>query len=230
MLSSRAPNSEVCPSQRASFPSRMSLISATAMYPPPRTTPQRSGCTRSKSTSESGRAQPARVLRTAWSTTKVAVAPIIVTAPRTVLLSPRSRRPRKRRPPSSGRPARLRRRSSLMTAMWTAPPRMTGVASQTACATDIRKRSPTGPMSAQHPQRPWEDADREGPREPDLVAVAEEGEWALALDPRLDRSPHAERPARYGPPEPHRGERREERSKRLGREECQLEDAGTGVR
>src|SRR5438094_724354 len=30
MLSSRAPNSEVCPSQRASFPSRMSLISATA--------------------------------------------------------------------------------------------------------------------------------------------------------------------------------------------------------
>src|SRR5439155_1160232 len=40
-----------------------------------------------------------------------------------------------------------------------------GVASQTACATDIRKRSPTGPMSAQHPQRPWEDADREGPRD-----------------------------------------------------------------
>src|SRR5439155_7134328 len=30
MLSSRAPNSEVCPSQRASFPSRMSLVSATA--------------------------------------------------------------------------------------------------------------------------------------------------------------------------------------------------------
>src|SRR5207237_2051866 len=76
----------------------------------------------------------------------------------------------------------------------------------------------------------WQDADREGPREPELVAVAEEGEWALALDPRLDRSPHAERPARYGPPEPHRGERREQRSTRLGREECQLEDAVTVVR
>src|SRR5919198_2149424 len=201
--------------------------SSPAMYPPPRTTPQRSGCTRSKSTSESWRAQPARVTRTDWSTTTAAVAPIIVTAPRTVLLSPRIRRPRKRRPPSSGRPARPRRRSSLMTAMWTAPPRMTGTASQPACAIDIRKRSPTGPMSAHHPQRAWEDADREAPREPDLVAISEEGERALALDARRDRSPHDERPAGHGQPEPHRDERREQRGTRCGGEECQLEDAVT---
>src|SRR6266852_2508546 len=147
--------------------------------------------------------------------TKSVVAPTMATAPRTVLCAPRRRRPRKVAPPSSGRRASACSQSSLMTATCTAPPRMTGRASQSAWR---RSAMP----SADHAEGRGPHAEDEGSLAHQLLAVAEEVQRAVGRDAGLARADDGQvrrAPARQG------RERREQPRPRAGGDEAQLEDA-----
>src|SRR3989442_3374223 len=138
----------------------------------------------------------------------------MVTAPRTVLCAPRRRRPRKVAPPSSGIRARAPSQSSLMTATWTAPPRMTGSASQSTCPTRAIR-------SADHAERSGAYAEGEGAAARQLVAVAEEPDRPIARDAGLARAHDGEV---VGTTTRQARQRREQPRARGGGHEAQLED------